>query len=251
MNRLGERHPALMAMAQGRIDGKRTRTSLSVTWAVHQAGRQECQECQECHERKRGRMKRDQMDHIPRQVLRQLDAGRLQMAETHLALIHLLACPSCFADYRVLLRARRVSPIPGGDSLLSGWGREDHLDFETLRALVDLRFTGERKAGERKERTNHREDEPSESRDWWALEHLDQCRLCQWAVDDLVKFITGQREVVPNQAPRGILANQRRGWATMGIHLRVGKRGWAGGGRRFFLPVGVGILLLLGELSLA
>jgi hypothetical protein len=191
-------------------------------------------------------MKREQLDHIPRQVLRQLDAGRLQMAETHLALIHLLACPACLADYRVLLRARRVVPIPGGDSLLSGWGREDHLDFETLRALVDLRSTGERK-----ERSSHREDEPSESPDWWALEHLDQCRLCQWAVDDLMKFVTGQREVVPNQAPRGILANQRRGRATMGIHLRVGKRGWARGGRRFFLPVGVGILLLLGELSLA
>jgi hypothetical protein len=184
-------------------------------------------------------MKRDQWDHLPREILRQLDAGRLQMAETHLALSHLLACRACLTSYRSLLGTRRVSPIPRGEALLSGWGREDHLDFEILRTLVDLRL----RVG-RKERSRHREDAPSESALGWALEHLAQCRLCQWAVEDLGKFVMAQR------VPRGIPANRRRGRAAMGLHLCIGKRGRAGGGRWFFLSLGVGALLLFGELSL-
>ena len=191
-------------------------------------------------------MKRDQLDHLPRQILRQLDAGRLPVAETRLALTHLLACPACWTDYRVLLRARRISPISRGDSLLSGWGREDHLDFETLRALVERQV----RAG-RKERSNRHADEPTERADWWAMEHLERCRLCQSAVNDLVKFIATQREVALDQSPKGISTHPARGRASMGIHLRIGKRGWARGGRWFSLPMGVAILLLLGELSLA
>ncbi|MFZ4627096.1 MAG: hypothetical protein ACOYNR_02080 [Blastocatellia bacterium] len=191
-------------------------------------------------------MKRDQLEHLPCQILRELDAGRLSLAETHLALIHLLECPTCWTDYRALLSARRISPISRGDSLLSGWGREDHLDFETLRALVELRVG----AGQ-KERSKRHEVEPTERADWWAMEHLERCRLCQSAVNDLVKFITAQREVAPDQSPKGISTNQVRGRASMSLHLRIGKRGWARGGRWFSLPMGVAILLLLGELSLA
>ena len=191
-------------------------------------------------------MKREELDHIPREILRQLVAGRLEAAETHVTLTHLLACPACWADCRALLRAQRVSPISRGDWLLCGWGREDHLDFATLRSLVDLRVQGARK-----ERLGHHKDEPSGIADWWAVEHLAQCRLCQWAVEDLVKFVSAQREVTADQASKAILANQPRGRAVMGIHLRFGKRGWAAGGRWFFLPVGVGILLVLGELRLA
>ena len=191
-------------------------------------------------------MRRDQLDHIPGEILRQLVAGRLQIAVTHVTLTHLLVCPACWADYRALLRGQRASPIPRGDLLLSGWGRDDHLDFETLRALVDLRVKEARK-----ERSRHGKDEPSGSADWWVMEHLAQCRLCQWAVDDLVKFVTAQREVAPDQASKGVSTNQPRRRATLSIHLRIGKRGWAGGARWFFLPVGVGILLLLGELRLA
>ncbi|MGA1366884.1 MAG: hypothetical protein ACO394_00020 [Blastocatellia bacterium] len=190
-------------------------------------------------------MKREELDHIPREILRQLVAGRLQIAVTHVTLTHLLACPACWADYSALLRAQRASPIPRGDWLLSGWGREDHLDFETLRALVDLRVKEARK-----ERSRHGKDEPSGSADWWVMEHLAQCRLCQWAVDDLVKFVTAQREVAPDQASKGGSTNQPRRRATLNIHLRIGKRGWAAGGRGFFLPVGVGILLLLRDLRL-
>lgn len=176
-------------------------------------------------------MKRDQLDHIPREILRQLVAGRLQIPVTHVTLTHLLACPACWTDCRALLRGLRATPLPRGDSLLSGWGREDHLNFETLRTLVDLQVKEARK-----ERTRHGKDEPSGSADWWAMEHLTQCRLCQWAVDDLVKFVTAQREVAPDQASKGIPANQPRGRAAMGIHLRIGKRGWATGSRWFLLP---------------
>lgn len=188
-------------------------------------------------------MKRDQMDHIPPEVLRQLAAGVLQVAETHLVLRHLLTCGGCLAAYRALLAGGRLSLPPTGEFLLGGWGREDHLDFETLRAQVDLWI----KEG-RRDRTTPPVYEPSGGADGWIVEHLAGCRLCQWAVADLVTFVLEQRETIGDQAPKGLPA-QLRGRATTAIHLRIGNRGWARGSYGLILPLVVGLLLQLGSVG--
>jgi hypothetical protein len=190
-------------------------------------------------------MKRDQIDHIPPEVLRQLAAGVLRVAETHLVLHHLLACGGCLAAYHALLAGERLSPASAGEFLLGGWGRADHLDFETLRTQVDLWI----KEG-RRDRTTPPAYESSGGADGWAVEHLAGCRLCQWAVADLATFALEQREIIGDQAPKGLPA-QPRGRVTMAIHLRIGKRGRAEGSRRFLLPLGVGLLLQLGSIGLA